>query len=209
MHQSHYLNPVKWLPSDLRAQTVQVKYEASRRLLQKINEFSEEVEIVNDVLKQQNNVLLQFRKNLDDSTFRAPSIARKLRYQYECKGIDKILKTINDQLRSYAELRDRARQLSVENVQLVETLQDDNSKAIFIFTMVTIVFLPLSFVAGFYGMNVQGIDGTTSDVGHFWAIALPLTVGIIILCVVVAAKGEDTYFASTRLWRYIRRAPFG
>ena len=181
-----------------------MKYEASRRLLQKINEFSEEVAIVNDVLKQQNNVLLQFRSSLDPETFRAPSLARKLRFEYECKGIDKILMTINEHLRAYAELRDRAKQLSIENVQLVETLQDDNSKAIFIFTMVTILFLPLSFVAGFFGMNVVGISGTTKGVRHFWEIAAPLTVGIVVLCIVVAIKGEDTYFASARAWRYGR-----
>ncbi|KAL9102114.1 MAG: hypothetical protein Q9163_002698 [Psora crenata] len=185
--------------------TLQVKYEASRRLLQKINEFSEEVAIVNDILKQQNNVLLQLRSALDPETFRAPSVARKLRYQYECKGIDKILLTIKDQLRACAELLERAKQLSIENVQLVETLQDDNSKAIFLFTMVTILFLPLSFVAGFFGMNLQGITDTTRDVWHFWKVALPLTAGIIGLCTVVAIKGEDTYFVSARLWRYLRR----
>ena len=87
----------------------------------------------------------------------------------------------------------------------METLQDDNSKAIFIFTMVTILFLPLSFVAGFFGMNVQGVSGTTSGVRHFWEIALPLTGGIIVLCAVVAIKGEDTYFGTARLWRYVRR----
>lgn len=54
-------------------------------------------------------------------------------------------------------------------------------------------------------MNVQGITGTTSDVRHFWEIAVPLTVGIVILCVIVAIRGEDTYFASTRVWRYARR----
>ncbi len=160
---------------------------------------------MNDVLKQQNNVLLQFRSSLDPTSFRAPSLARKLRFEYECKGIDKILMTIKENLRAYAELRDRATQLSIENVQLVETLQDDNSKAIFIFTMVTILFLPLSFVASFFGMNVQGISDTTSGVRHFWEIGLPLTGGIIILCMVVAIKGEDTYFASTRAWRYVRR----
>lgn len=181
-----------------------MKYEASRRLLQKINEFSEEVAIVNDVLKQQNNVLLKFRSCLDPESFRAPSLARKLRFGYECKGIDKILIAIKEQLRAYAELRDRAKQLSKENVELVETLQDDNSKAIFIFTMVTILFLPLSFVAGFFGMNVVGISGTTSGVGHFWEIALPLTAGIIGLCAVVAIKGEDTYFASARIWRWAK-----
>ena len=159
---------------------------------------------MNDVLKQQNNVLLQIRSSLDPASFSAPSLARKLRFEYERKGIDKVLTTIEEHLRAYAELRDRAKQLSIENVQLVETLQDDNSKAILIFTMVTILFLPLSFVTGFFGMNLNGISGTDSGVRHFWAIALPLTAGIVIVCIVFAIKGEDTYFAFARAWRYWR-----
>ena len=161
-----------------------------------------------DVLKQQNNVLLQLRSSLDPTSFSAPNLARKLRFEYERKSIDKILMKIKEDLRAYAELRDRAIQLSTENVRLVETLQDDNSKAIFIFTIVTVLFLPLSFVARFFGMNLQGISDTTSGVRHFWEISLPLTGGIVILCAVVAIKGEDTYFASTRAWRYGRKLVF-
>ena len=54
-------------------------------------------------------------------------------------------------------------------------------------------------------MNLNGIVGTESGVGHFWAIALPLTAGIVIVCIVFAIKGEDMCFASTRAWRYKRR----
>lgn len=189
----------------LEALALQVKTEASRRLLQKINELQEEVTIVNDVFKQQVNVLLKFRECLDPKTFGMASITRRLRYEYECKGIDRILDCIRERLRSCAELKERAKLLAIENVQLVETLQDDNSKAIFIFTVVTVMFLPLSFVAGFFGMNVVGISGTTSTVRHFWVISLPLTFGIIIMCAVIGLKGEDAYFASTRIWRKISR----
>ena len=182
-----------------------VKYEASRRLLQKINEFKEEVAIIYNVLKQQDSVLNKLRLSLDPKEFRTPSITRRLRFEYECKDIDEILQSIKAQQQSCAELADRARLLAIQNVELVETLQDDNSKAIFIFTMVTVLFLPLSFVAGFFGMNVVGISATTSTVSHFWEIALPLTFGVVILCGVVGVKGEDTYFAFARIWRHTKR----
>lgn len=185
-------------------QALEVKYEASRRLLQKINEFQEEVLIVNDVLKQQVNVLLGLRASLDPLSFRTPSITRKLRYVYECAGIDRLLTIIREQLRSCKELRDRAGNLTTQNVQLVETLQDDNSKAIFIFTMVTVLFLPLTFVAGFFGMNFGSINNTEYTVWHFWEIGLPLTFGVIILCAVVALKGEDVYFIFARLGRKVK-----
>lgn len=181
-----------------------MKYEASRRLLQKINEFKQEIAIVYNVLKQQETVLTKLRLSLDPKEFRTPSITRRLRFEYECKDIDEVVQTIMAQQQSCAELADRAKSLAIQNVELVETLQDDNSKAIFIFTLVTVLFLPLSFVAGFFGMNVVGISGTTSTVKHFWNIAIPLTFGLIILCGVVGVKGEDTYFAFTRIWRHLK-----
>lgn len=114
---------------------MKVETQASRRLLQKINAFQEEVNIVNDVLKHQADVLLGLKQALDPVTFKTPSIARSLRYKFESEGIDTVLLTIREKLRNCSELRDRAKSLANQNVQLVETLQDDNSKAIFIFTM--------------------------------------------------------------------------
>ena len=193
----------------MKFQALDVKYEASRRLLQKINEFKEEIAIIYNVLKQQDTVLTKCRLSLDPQEFRTPSVTRRLRFEYECKDIDEILQLIRTQQQSCAELANRAKLLAIQNVELVETLQDDNSKAIFIFTMVTVLFLPLSFVAGFFGMNVVGISGTESTVLHFWVIALPLTFGLIILCGVVGVKGEDTYFAFARIWRHMKRGLLG
>ena len=148
---------------------------------------------------------MKIRLLLDPKEFRTPSITRRLRFEYECKHIEEIVESIREQQKSCAELAERAKFLAIQNVELVETLQDDNSKAIFIFTMVTVLFLPLSFVAGFFGMNVVGISETASTVMHFWQIALPLTFGLIVLCGVVAVKGEDAYFAFARIWRHMKR----
>lgn len=91
---AHWVRCSQTTLAERASQTLQVRYEASRGLLQKTNEFSEEVAIMNDVLKQQNNVLLQFRSSLDPTSFGTPSLARKLRFKYECKGIGKILMKI-------------------------------------------------------------------------------------------------------------------
>ena len=72
--------------------------------------------------------------------------------------------------------------MTLENVQLVETWQDENSNSIFIFTTVTIIFLPLTFLSGYFGMNLSGIINTTSGVVHFWEVAAPLAVGIGLIC---------------------------
>ena len=141
-----------------------------------INRVSEELDIINDVLRQQKSVLTPFRESLDPATFKVPSIPRKMKFQYESKSIDRILKALQESIIDCAELRERASRLAIQNVQLVETQLEDNGKAIIVFTVVTIFFLPLSFVTGFFGMNLEGITSTTSTVKHFWAIALPLRI---------------------------------
>lgn len=185
--------------------TLKVKNEASRRLLQRLNGFQEEIAIVKDVLKEQDNVLSVLRVSLDPKTFRTPSITRKLRYKFEYKAIERILISLREQTKNCDELMERAKSLAIQNVQLVETFQDDNSKAIFVFTIVTVLFLPMSFVASFFGMNVIGLSATTTTLKHFWSIALPLTFGIVIPCTVVALKGEEVYFGIARMYRGLKR----
>ena len=179
--------------------------EASRRLLQRINIFQDEVAVVNRVLKEQYDVLFSLRKSLDPTSFRSPSIARKLRYQYECKAIGKVLATIEEHLKNCFELQERAKELAVRNVQLVETRQDDQSRAVFVFTIVTVIFLPLSFIAGFFGMNFNSITNSTYEVRHFWEIAVPVTVVIFILCAVFAVKGELVFVWFSRCSNWMTR----
>lgn len=177
-------------------QALRVEQHSSRRLLQKLNAFEEEVDIISEVLRQQINVLVQLRHCLDPDKFEPPTIARKMRFKFEKQGIERILCHIEEQLKYCRELRERAKVLAVQNVQLVETLADDNSRAIFVFTFITVLFLPLSFVAGFFGMNLAGIADSTSRVSHFWYIAIPFTVGILVMCAIFVAWGETIWFAA-------------
>lgn len=187
------------------SQALKVEYEASRRLLKRMNIFQEEISIIKNVLNQQISVLAGLRKSLDPKTFNTPSITRKLRHNFECKAIDKIIIRIQEQAKNCDELLDRAKLIAIQNVQLVETFQDDNSKAIFVFTIVTVLFLPMGFVASFFGMNVIGIDNTVTTLRHFWTISLSLTFGLVIPCTVAALKGEEVYFLVARANRAVRR----
>ncbi|KAL2070763.1 hypothetical protein VTL71DRAFT_13789 [Oculimacula yallundae] len=70
----------------------------------------------------------------------------------------------------------------------VEVLEEDNSKAIFIFTVVAAVFLPLSFVTSYLGMNTIDIRDTTRSQSIFWAAAVPATFGVVALATLVAFR---------------------
>lgn len=58
--------------------------------------------------------------------------------------------------------------------------------------MVTIVFLPMSFVSSVFGMNVVGIRDTDSGLWVFWAVASATTVVVVGLSLVVAFCGEES-----------------
>lgn len=166
-----------------------------------INRLDEEVSIVKDVLHQQQQVLVDFRHYLNPLTFKRPSIARKLRFEYEDRSIAKLLRSIEEQLQSCTELRDRAKVLAIQNVQLVETSQDDNDRAILIFTFITVFFVPLTFVSGFFGMNVDGISSKTFSTADYWKAALPLTGGLMIISGAVIFGGEWLKFVSKLIRR--------
>lgn len=60
---------------------------------------------------------------------------------------------------------------------------DQNNRAILVFTVVTIIFLPLSFFTSYFGMNLKGVSDTTKTETYFWEVCGPVTV--IIICLVV------------------------
>lgn len=72
----------------------------------------------------------------------------------------------------------------------VEINDDDHGKAILVFTIVTLVFLPLSFVASFLGMNTVDIRNQTANQVLYWIIALPVTAGVVIVALVIGYKYE-------------------
>lgn len=71
----------------------------------------------------------------------------------------------------------------------IEIAEEGNSKAILIFTLVTIIFLPLSFVSSVFGMNTTDIRDMNSDQTLFWAIALPVTATVGGLSLIAAYGG--------------------
>ncbi len=60
-----------------------------------------------------------------------------------------------------------------------EIMRDDNDRAILVFTVVTVIFLPLSFVTAYLSMaGGPGTDGWNFIEARFWEVAAPLAAGI-------------------------------
>jgi len=45
-------------------------------------------------------------------------------------------------------------------------------------SVVTIIFLPLSFLSGYFGMNLKQFPSLNNDEGYFWSIAIPVAFGV-------------------------------
>lgn len=64
---------------------------------------------------------------------------------------------------------------------IFNTISIQSSDAVRMLSLVSVVFLPLSFLTGYYGMNFQKFDSLHNSVGYYWAIAVPCSVSMCTL----------------------------
>lgn len=111
--------------------------------------------------------------------------------------------------REHADLQDLATNttnLLNRTIQLVNIRLEDHGKAILVFTIVTIIFLPLSFVSSFFGMNTIDIREMNSGQGVFWIVSCCLTTGVVGFAILLAFYGGSILEAFFT-WRANRQKP--
>ncbi|KAI0875958.1 hypothetical protein GGS24DRAFT_488982 [Hypoxylon argillaceum] len=75
-----------------------------------------------------------------------------------------------------------------ESLHSLAIIADNKNKAIFVFTGVTIIFLPLSFFTSYFGMNLEGIAGTSKTETYFWEVCGTISVVIILVFGIFALR---------------------
>ncbi|KAL5349298.1 hypothetical protein ACLOAV_005588 [Pseudogymnoascus australis] len=108
---------------------------------------------------------------------------------------------VDHKLRDIREMHDWVSHLQASNLQKIDTNKDRQEAAIYAFTIVTIVFLPLSTVAGIMGMNTVDIRDMEFSQWVFWAAAIPLMVIVITLCLIWAGELGNFWEGFRDLWR--------
>lgn len=128
---------------------------------------------------------------------------RKMLYALENKLLSQQKTRLSEDLDRIEQMLLQGSQMIQEVRYMVEIIADEKSLAIFIFTTVTVTFLPLSFVASYVSMNGGTIGlGWTEIQYYFWQIAAPLTIAIAIFCVGIA-KLTWLSDASKVLWWWL------
>lgn len=155
--------------------------------------MDEEMELIAAIYKLQLRTYTTLQKVLDDASYRKPSQQRirafsmierdMLNFQIQTE-----LPTIVKEILNLRRRLSKTAQVLRHNIEIAE---ESNSKAIMVFTIVTIIFLPLSFVAAVFGMNTSDIRDMSNDQGQFWKIAIPTTAAIGALSLFIAYGGPS------------------
>ncbi|XXG94111.1 hypothetical protein Hte_000363 [Hypoxylon texense] len=80
----------------------------------------------------------------------------------------------------FLELEVEASRLEDMNANKIEVTKDRQEAAVYAFTMVTIIFLPLSTISSIFGMNSSDVRDMELGQWAYWAAALPTTVAVIV-----------------------------
>lgn len=89
------------------------------------------------------------------------------------------------------------RQAQVDEVRLSRLhadLASAQSRSVMIFTIFTVIFLPLTFFTGLFGMNTREWEAETPTLGFIGAIALPSSFAIIALSLIAAFSTQARRF---------------
>ena len=78
----------------------------------------------------------------------------------------------------------------------VSAYQNESMKQL---TLVTCFFLPLTFLTGYYGMNLRGLNGLQNGDSYFWAIAVPFVLVVIFFLARDMIGRKMVRFAQKRL----------
>ncbi|OCL08847.1 hypothetical protein AOQ84DRAFT_388562 [Glonium stellatum] len=177
----------------------EVRTHRIERAQPQINDLQQEITAVIKTLEHQLNVL----ERLHDEF-----LAQRAGWSYlnnndrkhEVHLIKECISQMENRIQGFSEMRLKADELEIWNTQKIASTKDRQDKAIYAFTIVTIIFLPLSFVSGFLGMNTTDIRNTNVKQWVFWASGLPLTAAVILIALMWAGELGNAWRAITNFF---------
>ncbi|KAL8653773.1 MAG: hypothetical protein Q9226_003708 [Calogaya cf. arnoldii] len=174
----------------------------SKALLHDISRTCEELEIIKDVIKTQQKAHSRIIEAIDRSL---PKIKGRKQNHQRSQGSSykrprdaserlflarsawmKIVKVLED----VEQLQGEGKRLAEQTVRLVDIKVEDQGKAVMVFTIVTVIFLPLSFVSIYFGMNTKDIRSSEQGQWIFWVVGISVTFSTVVVALLVAFRGQ-------------------
>lgn len=173
-----------------------------KKLLHHIHHLEEELAAVRQTIEMSKILLRNYARTLRPESYRITTRLRETMNPVEEEYLKRTYRIANGQLRTLGHLERRSQHLAAQVKRSVEILEEDHGKAILIFTIITTIFLPLSFITSFFGMNTSDIRDMRGGQWLFWAAAVPFTTVIASVVLLMAFKGGDMLEAFGDLrWR--------
>jgi hypothetical protein len=159
-------------------------------VIREIWRMREELGLIRSCNHSQWELLQDFRNVLEPCTFRVTTMTRATRFRAERSFFINQMNMRHDSRIRIDGLDSRLADVSKHVVQMLEMRQENNGNAIIVFTLVTIIFLPLSWATSYLGMNTNDIRNLQQGQWLFWTIAGPLAALVIGAALIVVLKGE-------------------
>lgn len=187
-----------------------------RRHQERLRYFLQEIDAILGTLQYQMSVLKTFSLSLEQrySDARQSRILAALGDDRRNIVVNECKALIAGRIDRLKGLKQRAEELGEWHRNEIETNKDRQESAIVAFTVVTIVFLPLSFVSSVFGMNTTDIRDMPQTQWTFWIVSVPLTLLVVVGSMWWAGEfeGFGKWLAKTSLgrsntsgWRHISR----
>lgn len=105
------------------------------------------------------------------------------------------LADISDHLLSHTQDLDVMRNNTKNMIDLIfNTISIQSSDSVGQLSLVTVIFLPLSFWTGYFGMNFVTFTDLDRPISFYWMVAIPFSVGVVTLAMLAWLK--QTFFRS-------------
>ncbi|KAI0187680.1 hypothetical protein EV127DRAFT_435722 [Xylaria flabelliformis] len=196
-----------------------IRDQVTQSLVYQLSKLAEELRIMRDIVISQREVVAKIAErfsaalsvkrdlaNNDMAPKNTVGSTGKKEWCDQAQNSSRIANTLHAKARIKHEnllvdlekLEDTTERLKRQAALLLDIKTEGQNTAIFIFTVVTVIFLPLSFVTSYLGMNTSDIRDLEQGQWIFWAIGITLTIAILIIVWLISVKGGG--------WRTSRQA---
>ncbi|MDI1491287.1 MAG: hypothetical protein OHK93_002496 [Ramalina farinacea] len=186
-----------WIVRDLRKrQTLHLKRNESVKLVRQYAKCMNEISCVYDISEEKVYRLEELRKRRVEFEMGLtagvtmpndqPKLSERIEERIEMikanhKHLPRLLKDLKGSLDVLFQIR------TMEQNELT-LMAESNNRAILVFTIVTIIFLPLSFFTSYFGMNIRGVADTDKTERYFWTVCGVVTTFVVGLTIIFGFK---------------------